>query len=221
MGGKDSDTFRFFKVEPVSWIVIDDNHNDTGKLLISEKLLSTCLYYDFDKTEQRILDDKLINPNDYKESRIYAYLNGLVYKNSFGGGINEITDFEGKGFLQLTFSRSAISDYICDGELNLLSKDQADKLQADELQKDFLRAGSTDYALACGLNTNVPWSSEEGYFGSWWLQTECEDSDIDDSDIDDSNDSVFIYHPDSVDFKKETVNVTGIGVRPVLILKEN
>ena len=201
------DTYHFFKVEPISWIVIDDNYNESGKkLLISEKILSTCLYYDFDNTEQRIINDELINPNDYKMSRINAYLNGLVYKQSFGGGINPITDFEGKGFLQLAFRES---EYIYTGKLNLLSTDQAD----DDPQKDFLRAYTTDYALASGLNIKeTPYTSENGYICSWWLQTKGEDSDI-----------VYIYYPygDSGDFKKVPVNATGIGVRPVLILKEN
>lgn len=198
------DTYHFFKVEPVSWVVIDDN--DTGKLLISEKVLSTCQYYDYDNTESRILDDAHINPNDYQKSRIYAYLNGLVYKNSFGGGINIITEFEGKGFLQLAFRRSAISDYI-NGELNLLSKDQA-----NELQEDLLRVCTTDYALASGLNIQ---DSENGYIASWWLQTECEDI-----NIEDRTSKVYIYqtYGDSGAFQNETVNATGIGVRPVLIL---
>ncbi len=200
------DTYHFFKVEPVSWVVINDNYNESGKkLLISEKILSTCKYYD--NTETRIIDIETgehFDPNDYKESRIYAYLNGLTYTYSFSGGLDPKTDFKGKGFLQLAFRES---EYIYTGKLNLL-KAQA----ADAPQKDFLRAGSTDYSLAGGLNIqDKPYSSENGYICSWWLQTECEDS----------NDSVFIYYPDSVDFKKAPVNATGIGVRPVLILKEN
>ncbi|MBR0486955.1 MAG: fibronectin type III domain-containing protein [Treponema sp.] len=197
------ETYHFFKVEPVSWVVINDNYNSGKKLLISEKILSTCQYYDYDKTEPRTIDDVQINQNDYQTSRIYAYLNGLTYTNKFGGRECEKTEFKGKGFLQLAFRESK---YIYNGKLNLLSTNQV-----DGQQKDFLRAYTTDYALAGGLNIqDKPYSSETGYICSWWLQTKGEDSDI-----------VYIYYPygeDSGDFKTAPVNATGIGVRPVLIL---
>lgn len=207
MGEMGPDTFRFFKVEPVSWVVIDNNYDTGKKLLISEKILSTCLYYDYDNSEARYINEVTAYPNDYQKSRIYAYLNGLTYTNTFGGGEYEETKFKGKGFLQLAFRES---EYIYTGKLNLLSKDRA-----DNLQKDLLSAYTTDYALAGGLNIQEkPYTNGTGYICSWWLQTECEDS----------NDSVFIYYPygeDSGDFKEVPVNATGIGVRPVLILNEN
>ena len=92
--GQDGKTFRWFKVEPIKWRVLFVEEDGT-KLLLSENVLINGRYYDTGNA-----DRETVLPNNYKESRVRAFLNGLSYNKS-GEVCNE---FDGKGFLQTAFS---------------------------------------------------------------------------------------------------------------------
>lgn len=88
---------KYFKVEPIKWRVLTTNYNGK-KLLLAEDILIDGLYYD--ENAERTIDGVAVYPNNYKESRVRAYLNGLEYNKS--GNTN--SDFSGKGFLQTAFT---------------------------------------------------------------------------------------------------------------------
>lgn len=83
----------FFKVEPIRWRIISNNYGGK-KLLLAENILINCKYYD------DMNNRGTIYPNNYKESRIRAYLNGIPY-NKKGSISNEFVE---KGFLQTAFT---------------------------------------------------------------------------------------------------------------------
>ena len=94
IAGHDGTTEKYFKVEPIVWRVVTSDYGGK-KLLMSQRVLAPCIYYD------TMEDDRgEIHPNNYKESKVRAYLNGLVYNKSG----SDCADFEGKGFLQGAFS---------------------------------------------------------------------------------------------------------------------
>ena len=102
-----ANSYRYFKVEPIIWRVL--NPNDEGKkiLLAEDFLIANIPFYG--SQNNRTLNDKTIYPNNYKYSNIRAWLNGI--NNQFvtdGGTANEFTiDWSGKGFLQTAFTASA------------------------------------------------------------------------------------------------------------------
>ncbi len=114
----------YFKVEPIKWIVLTDNYNETGNaLLYSEKILISGIPYDMtlfwlqdynSKNYKHIRSsakDKNIYSSNYEYSSVRAVLNGLSYISHYGNQeINsyKINSYEIKfkdnGFLQNAFS---------------------------------------------------------------------------------------------------------------------
>ena len=92
---------KYFKVEPIKWRILTENYGG-NKLLLAENILAALQYYDYDFYENRIINGSTIYPNNYKHSRIRAWLNGLAYQNRQKSG--DCTDFAGKGFLQTAFT---------------------------------------------------------------------------------------------------------------------
>ena len=100
---------KYFKVEPIKWRVLTENYNGTGKaLLLAEKILTANVaYYDYSE-EIRTINGSTVYPNNYKESKIRAYLNGLKYfQKSSSGSTTEDYTYHSKGFLQTAFSTDA------------------------------------------------------------------------------------------------------------------
>lgn len=114
----------YFKVEPIKWIVLTTNYNETGNaLLYSEKILISGIPYDMthywlqDYTEKNYIfkrsssKDKNIYPSNYEYSSVRAVLNGLSYISHYGNqeinsykiNSDEIK-FKDNGFLQNAFS---------------------------------------------------------------------------------------------------------------------
>ncbi|MBQ7612012.1 MAG: InlB B-repeat-containing protein [Spirochaetaceae bacterium] len=89
---------RYFKVEPIKWRVLEEK--DGKKFLIAENGLIVCSYYPYgDVTKFRNIDGEHIYANNYKYSRIRAWLNGLSFPT-----LNEdCTDYKDRGFLQTAF----------------------------------------------------------------------------------------------------------------------
>lgn len=113
----------YYKVEPIKWRVISSNYNETGKrLLLAEKILLYDIYYDGTKASNR-RHRKDLEPNNYKESRVRAFLNGLKYycedypENPYP---NETRSkiFEGKGFLYGAFTGEEIGKIVNTNVIN-------------------------------------------------------------------------------------------------------
>ncbi|MBP5447769.1 MAG: hypothetical protein J6X95_06735, partial [Treponema sp.] len=118
-GDLGSDCYRYFKVMPLKWRVLTNSYdvdgtsgNKTGSLLVAENAITgNVKFFDgniwYTKTQA--------SPDQYKASRIRAYLNGLSYLSGGDYGkyrsVNN-TEFESKGFLQTAFSQEAIAAII-------------------------------------------------------------------------------------------------------------
>lgn len=190
-----ANSYKFFKVEPIKWRVVSRDYESTGKaLLVAEKILySSVQYYDenggMGVNKNRTIDGVTVYPNNYKHSKIRAYLNGINYNKS---GSN-CADYKGLGFLQSAFSASAqsliktttvkndlnstksydnsvtYSDYICDNTSDKVFLLSLAELVNDDWFERALRSekrirGHSDFALA----NNLYLYSGGGY---WWSRT--------------------------------------------------
>ena len=113
-GGTDT---RWFKVEPIQWRILTDNYNGK-KLIVAEKGLYMEKFFD-DNTLKRERgtgsSKKTIYPNNYAESRIRAFLNGLSYMTTITtepGIYDSDSSFVGKGFLQTAFNNDDLGKII-------------------------------------------------------------------------------------------------------------
>ncbi len=105
-----SSGYAYFKVEPIKWKLITDDYSYRGqKLLLAENVLFRQEFYPvdsyYDEIRNRTIDGKTVYANNYKYSKIRAYLNGLEYENlSYGQSQTTNNEFKDKGFLQTAFS---------------------------------------------------------------------------------------------------------------------
>lgn len=148
---KESNSYKYFKVEPIKWRVIDTNFDHDlipgtpgKKLLFAETILTGNInFYDYelkkrlnevqkqkynqlqklkatgllDGLSSKLLDEIInggsIYPNNYKYSKVRAFLNGLSYEirpdDSHVQSLNNM--YAGKGFLQTAFTEKA-QNYI-------------------------------------------------------------------------------------------------------------
>jgi len=103
---------KYFKVEPIKWLVLDTAYDydgstgsETAKLLLAENILTSNVPYYYAYSDTRSVGtDTTIHPNNYKYSQIRAYLNGLSYYNNSNSAVNT---YAGKGFLQKAFTETA------------------------------------------------------------------------------------------------------------------
>ena len=104
---------KYYKVEPIKWRVLTTNYDHDGnastpgkKLLLAESILINCMYYDYDDVNRTICA-ATIYPNNYENSRIRAYLNGLSYQKKANDSATQVADstLAGKGFLQTAFTQ--------------------------------------------------------------------------------------------------------------------
>lgn len=95
------DNYRYFKVEPIKWRIVDKNYKESGKwLIICEDLLMGNVAF-YDMTSNRNFESTTIYPSVWTYSRIRAYLYGISYYN--GADNFDFTGNGGKGFLQTAF----------------------------------------------------------------------------------------------------------------------
>lgn len=198
---KDADSYRYFKVEPIKWKVLTTTYDidgeagsATGALLLAEDILTANVPY-FGLTSSRTIDEKTINPNNYKHSMIRAYLNGITYQGQYGEGIK----WNGSGFLQTAFTKAAQEKiattevdnraettgysertyanlFACENtndKIFLLSESEAINSSYGFTAYDSYGEGNariripTDYAKA-----NYAYQSPiGGYGGAWWLRS--------------------------------------------------
>ncbi len=141
---KDFNSYKYFKVEPIKWRVVDsdfdhDLNSATGgkKLLVAETILTGNInFYDYDN-KMRLNDEQkekyekakasgalklagdlvidiiknagTIYPNNYKHSKIRAFLNGICYEIRPNDAIEQSISYiyKDKGFLQTAFTDKA------------------------------------------------------------------------------------------------------------------
>jgi hypothetical protein len=87
----------YFKVEPIQWRVLSGKGGTTG-LVMAEKILDKNVFYA--STSSRTVSGSTINPNNYQYSTLRARLNG------YDGSSYSVSNFTGKGFLDIAFSES-------------------------------------------------------------------------------------------------------------------
>lgn len=100
---------KWFKVEPIKWRVVTNAYSDGNSspqnrsLLVAENALIGKVTF-CNITSTRTTGTGTIYPNNYLESRISAFLNGVGYNDGGNGGSSDFTD---KGFLQTAFTSDA------------------------------------------------------------------------------------------------------------------
>lgn len=111
---------KYFKVEPIKWRLLTDNHDidgnngeETGALLLAENVLTANIpYYPSRSDTGRSINGTYVYHNNYKYSTIRAWLNG-----KYESGDPQTPTYEGNGFLQKAFTAVAqgkIKDTIVD-----------------------------------------------------------------------------------------------------------
>ncbi len=163
---------KYFKVEPIKWHVITADYNGTGKaLLLSENILiANIAYYDYEVSEH-IYDTRKINgtfvyANDYKESKVRAYLNGFTYLKRKGASESNLTEennYYNRGFLQTAFSGEA-QTRIENTTINNETVDKIFLLSESEVTMFSSRIKrSTDFEKA-----NHAKQESDNSYGNWW-----------------------------------------------------
>ncbi|MBO4547527.1 MAG: bacterial Ig-like domain-containing protein [Treponema sp.] len=99
---------KYFKVEPIKWRVLNPFQGKNKMLVAENMLMANVAFYDYYNVSRKI-DDKVVYPNNYKHSKIRAYLNGLSYivREKEGAEQTENRIFLNKGFLQKAFTARA------------------------------------------------------------------------------------------------------------------
>lgn len=192
-----SNSYRYFKVEPVKWKVITDRYRYSYSekcLLLAEDILTANVpYYGADSS--RMIAGNIVSDNNYKYSTIRAYLNGKYESND----TQSKTAYENKGFLQTAFTaeaqnliavttvdNSAVSttdpgwhlekatNDLCENtndKIFLLSENEATNYSFPAYDKygegNARIRKTTDYAKA----NYAMQSSTAGYGGVWWLRS--------------------------------------------------
>ncbi len=107
--GQNGTSEKWFRVDPIEWRVLTNNYNESGtKLLLSQKILTGCSYYDY-KDVERTVSNKTIFPNNYFYSKINYYLNGYggyPKKASNAAEQEGSNEFFSKGFIQTAFTNA-------------------------------------------------------------------------------------------------------------------
>lgn len=137
-----SNSYRYFKVEPIKWKVITDSYSGKCLLLAEEILTANVPYYDFNSLDytRTVGSDTGIVPNNYKYSQIRAYLNGLdYYYDQSSSSTVKKTDYTDKGFLQTAFTA---------GAQNLIAVTTVDNSDASTTHSGNNVPDETDYACA-------------------------------------------------------------------------
>lgn len=189
-----SNSYRWFKVEPIKWKVITKNYK--GKcLLLAEDILTANIPYHPD-TQNRVIafTNVYVYPSNYKYSAIRAYLNGKYESYD-----TQLQPYKNKGFLQTAFTVEAqnliavttvdnsaasttdagnnfyeATDYACtdtEDKIFLLSMKEATSYGFPAFDKhgegNARIRKPTDYAMANYAYQN----STSGYGGYWWLRS--------------------------------------------------
>lgn len=153
-------SYKYFKVEPIEWLVLTDDYSGK-KLLLSEKILATSRFnYD---------------GNNYKESDIRNWLNNEFYNSAFTAAEQAriaLTTVDNSAHSTEDYTsqfNTGINEYACEDtndSIFLLSRLEVSKYEDRYSFFDGVRATS-DYAKANGAGRN----GEEGSVGGWWTRS--------------------------------------------------
>lgn len=103
----DSNSYKYFKVEPIEWSIIWTlKESETIFKFIPKRVLVEKLSY-YLNIDERNINGKIIKPNDYKYSTLRAYLNGSYEEDD-----TQEKTYEGKGFLQKAFTIGALNHIL-------------------------------------------------------------------------------------------------------------
>lgn len=98
-----SNSYKYFKVEPLKWLCCNPDREGEDKILIQDNtILMAGIPYYINLQERSINNKGNIEPNNYQYSTIRAYLNGKYEEDD-----TQDKTFNGKGFLQKAFTKSA------------------------------------------------------------------------------------------------------------------
>ena len=178
----------YYKVEPITWRVIEYNSNGSKKLL-ADKIYARIPYYG--TTSSRNLSGTTIYANNYKYSNIRAYLNSTKNQFETDGGTPTSYDLDwtNAGFLSAAFTSAELAKiktvlvdnsaqttdsdtnpYACENtedKVYLLSyKEASKKLYGLNNNSDRIMK-TTAYARANGAYQ----SDNEAFGGYWWLRS--------------------------------------------------
>ena len=207
------DEVYYFLVEPIKWRVLEIKDNEIK--LLSEYIIDNKQFHL--STENRIIDNDLIFPNNYDYSDIRAWLNG------YDGSSYNANNYNNKGFLNIAFTTNEqslidITVLNATNDSNNLN-DKVYLLSSDDLSnkeygfnpvlsyEDENRIGTlSDFARTIGCFM-VKYSNnlESGF---WWLRTR-------DGRITHS----YYTSEDGSNGYVMTVNEPHVGVRPGITLK--
>lgn len=146
----------WFKCEPINWNILKKDNKTYS--LVSSMLLDVNSYYkDY---SQRIVDDKIIYANDYKESDIRKWINEDFYTKAFSLNNTNVL----KSLIDNTTLSTNLENnqFICESTYDnvyLLS-------YQDYLKIDDRVCNTTDYVRAKGA-----WCNLDGYSSSYWTRT--------------------------------------------------
>lgn len=172
---------NYYKVEPIKWRILDENYLNMGhKLVVSDKILTNIAFFDGQRDT-----DGAPTANDYMNSRINAYLNGLayIYLSTIEDGLRINDEFAPmdwedlsnklpqKGFLYTAFDEETREEI--NNARTLITEDEDYKdmiikvfLLSDEdvsaynLLEEENRFDTTDYA-----------NDNNGHNKHWWTRT--------------------------------------------------
>lgn len=153
--GKQLTDERWFRVEPIKWLVLATDYDidgtegsDTACLVICDKVIMAGINYFDSQNLMRQEGSTLIYPNNYEYSTIRAYLNGLTYTDeTFQTNYTYCTaENEAKGFLQTAFTSTAQA-LICE---TLVRNDGASTTDSSETlpKADGTGSYTTDFTCA-------------------------------------------------------------------------
>lgn len=155
----DSNSYKYFKVEPIEWSVMwTIKESETVFMFIPKRVLVEKHSY-YLNSDERNINGKIIKPNDYKYSTLRAYLNGSYEEDD-----TQVKTYEGKGFLQKAFTTGALNHMLQrpvefygineNGvKISLSTNDKIFLLSTDESNR-LSNITVSDYALANGLDYN-------------------------------------------------------------------
>ncbi len=167
----------WFKVEPITWRVLEDKKG--FRLLLSENILASGSYCD-EADGTRTIGGQKIFSNNYKHSRVRAWLNETFLKTAFSADEQEriqrtavdnsarSTNPDTRGVLW-NGGKNAYSCEDTSDKIFLLSEREATKSAYGFSVYDAYGAGSarirapTDFAMAQGVRQDAP-----GRYGGWW-----------------------------------------------------
>lgn len=165
----DSNSYKYFKVEPIEWSIIWTlKESETIFKFIPKRVLVEKHSY-YLNSDERNINGKAIKPNDYKYSTLRAYLNGSYEEDD-----TQEKTYEGKGFLQKAFTTGALTHILqkpvefyglneegvtkplsTNDKIFLLSKNES-KLLQNITVSDYALAKGHDHEDYCG------WTRDSG-----------------------------------------------------------